>query len=210
MHMAVNTFAKLVLVVAAVSLPLTASRCDYSRDTALVCNMLYQQMENALLGDQENLYRLRQAFFPSTQAEPVVLGVTFSLRLDNVSELCVGATDSNVNSLQVSQRFFWTSSAVFSALNPRILDLLLPEILYLLNPITNSYYDTTVTGLLISLDIDSLSCTPSSRQIEDALMDLTAMVSPYSTGVEANCCVLVYSWKMVINKCVVVATSFEV
>jgi len=40
-----------------------------------------------------------------------------------------------------------------------------------------AYYDTSVSGLLISLDIDSLSCMPSSRQIKDALMDLTAMVS---------------------------------
>ena len=178
--MAMNTFAKLVFVVVAV-LPLTASRgCDYSVDLASECNMLYQQMENALLGDPENLYRLRRAFFPN-RAEPDVLGVTFSLRLDNVSsELCTGATNSDVNSLQVSQQFFWTSSAVFSALNPRILDLLLPEILYLLNPVTDSYYGTSVSGLLISLDIDSLSCMPSSRQIKDALMDLTAMVSVLS------------------------------
>lgn len=177
MNTAMSTFGKLAFVMVAV-LPLVASTCDYSVDPAAVCNMLYQQMENALINDAENLYRLRQAFFPSSQAEPVVLQVTFRIRLDSVSsELCNGTTNQNLDSLPLSQKFFWTSSAVFSALNPRIFDMLLPAILYLFNPITNSYYDISVSGLLISLNIDSLSCMPSSRQVENALMDLTAMVS---------------------------------
>ena len=175
--MGTSMLAKLALVLAAV-LPLAVSTCDYSVDTAQICNMLYQRMETALLKDSDNLYRLRQAFFPNNQAEPTVLRVTFGLHLNNVSsELCDGAMKSNLGSLQLSQRFFWTSSAIYSALNPRIMDLLLPETLYLLNPLTNSYYDfTTETDLTLLLNIDSLSCLPSSRQIEDALMDLTTQV----------------------------------
>ena len=176
LKMGTRMLAKLALVLAAV-LPLVASTCNYSVDPAQIRNMLYQQMETALLKDSENLYRLRQAFFPNTQAEPTVLRVTFGLRLNNVSsELCDGAVESNLGSLQLSQRFFWTSSAIYSALNPRIMDLLLPETLYLLKPLTNSYYDFTATDLTIFLDIDSLPCLPSSCQIADALMDLTTQV----------------------------------
>ena len=121
--MDVRMLVKVAVVVVAV-LPLAASTCNYSPQ---VCSMLYQQMETALLKDSENLYRLRQAFFPNAQPEPTVLRVTFGLRLRNVSSKpCDGAMNSNLDSLQLSKQFFWTSSAVFSALNPRILDLFLP------------------------------------------------------------------------------------
>ena len=171
--MDVRMLVKVAVVVVAV-LPLAASTCNYSPQ---VCSMLYQQMETALLKDSENLYRLRQAFFPNARPEPTVLRVTFGLRLRNVSsKLCDGAMNSNLDSLQLSKQFFWTSSAVFSALNPRILDLFLPEILYLATTLRNSYYNYLVNNVTLSLDIESLSCLPSSNQTVDALMDLTTQV----------------------------------
>ena len=176
--MDLRTFAQLTMVLAAV-LPLAASSCYPDPvKSAPFCNMLYQQMENALLKDSGNLFRLRQAYFPNTQAEPTVLRVTLVVRLHNVSsELCDGSVNSSdLGLLQLSHKLFWTSSAIYSAMNPRIMDLLLPETLYLLNPLTNSYYDSTVNDLTLILIIDSLPCLPSSCQIEDALMDLTTQV----------------------------------
>lgn len=177
--MDLRAFAQLTMVLAAF-LPLAASSCypDSVKSAPFSCNMLYQQLENALLKDPENLYRLRQAYFPNTQAEPTVLRVTLAVRLHNVSsEFCDGSVGNNsLGSLQLSHKLFWTSSAVYSALNPRIMDLLLPETLYLLNPLTNSYYDSTVNDLTLILNIKSLPCLPSSRQIEEALMDLTTQV----------------------------------
>ena len=184
----VRMLAKLALVVAL--LPLAASTCDYP---VQVCNMLYQQMESALLKDSENLYRLRQAFFPHARAEPTVLRVAFGLRLYNVSsKLCEGAMNSNLDSLQLSKQFFWTSSAVFSALNPRILDLFLPEILYLATTLKHSYYNFLVNNVTLFLDIDSLSCLPSPNQTVDALMDLTTQVGFHG---KSNDYIIIWLWE---------------
>ena len=176
-RMDLSTLAKLVLVVAAV-LGLTASRCDNLENSAAVCNMLYQQMEAALLKEPENLYKLRQTFFPNSQAEPTVVGVVFSLHLNNVSsELCSDdGMNSSLDSLHLPQKFFWSSSVVIAALNPRILELFTPELLYLIDKQTSTYYDYNVDDLILILDIDSLSCSPSSDEILNGLMDLTTQV----------------------------------
>ena len=46
---------------------------DYSPEIAPVCYMLYEQLEQALVNDHIDLYKLRRVFTPNAKADPVVV-----------------------------------------------------------------------------------------------------------------------------------------
>ena len=107
------------------------SVCDDSDEVlAEVCYKLYNQVRNALLGDEGNLYRLRKAFFYSPNANPVLLKVVYNISFaDNVTAIaqsqpnyCISASeveDNDTMSFNHTQFVFgWTSSGVFTVFHP--------------------------------------------------------------------------------------------
>ena len=73
----------LLLVVLAASLGLCSCDCDgLDTDTerSQRCALIYDELEEALVSNRVNLYRLREAFFPSTHQNPAWLTVEYTLQ----------------------------------------------------------------------------------------------------------------------------------
>ena len=154
---------------------------DYesSESDVPVCFMLSDGLEKALLSSL-NLYRLRRVFYPNDAIEPILVTVTYKFQIDatSVNNTCPGVNENNtIEFLNATESFVWTSSVVFSRLHPEVIDWLLPSLLYVLNPISNTYFNTTSSSeTVLILDVSSLSCIPSSDQVKAVLEDLTTMV----------------------------------
>ena len=57
-----------------------AIECDDSDEVlADVCYKIYEQIENALVADKGNVYRLQKAFFYAPYANPVLLKVVYNV-----------------------------------------------------------------------------------------------------------------------------------
>lgn len=154
---------------------------DYSPEVAPVCYMLYEVLEQALITDHLNLYKLRRVFIPNAKADPVVVAITYNITFSNITdEVCTGVNTKKNNTISQNETFsatiIWTSSLTFSVLHPQVIDWLLPSLVYLIDPI-HGYFSDSSTDLLLPLTVPFLSCTPSEKQVIDALTDLTTKVS---------------------------------
>ena len=191
--------AFVVLVFGALFLS-TKGQCDdsdfefresYSPEEVPVCFMLYEQLEQALVNEHLNLYKMRHVFFPNANADPTVVVITYDMTFSNISlERCIGVNNSNENNtimqnetdtaaVRVLARITWTSSLAFSVLHPQVIDWLLPTLIYLLGPIRGSYFNfgDSSADLLLSLNVPFLPCNPLRNQVLGALNDLTTKVS---------------------------------
>ena len=151
--------------------------------------MLYELLEQSLLNDRVNLYKMRRVFFPNDGPKPIVVTVAYNVIFHNITdELCAGAFNGNGSNLgeensnstaYFSATAIWTSSITFSILHPEVVDWLTPTLLYLLGPIRGSYFDhsSSAVNVHLTLNVPFLPCTPSPTQMMDALNDITTMVS---------------------------------
>ena len=102
------------------------SICDDSDEVlADVCYKLFRQVEDALVQDKGNEYRLQKAFFYAPNANPVLMKVIYNVSFaTNVTEdvqlqpnYCTSDTD--VISVNTTRFVFgWTSSGVFTVFHP--------------------------------------------------------------------------------------------
>ena len=83
-----------VAVIVAVLLLFTKRQCDFyqgdvnlqyssdcSPEVATVCYMLYEQLEQALINDHINLYKL---FIPNAKADAIVVAITYNINFSNI------------------------------------------------------------------------------------------------------------------------------
>lgn len=154
------------------------------------CHMLYQKMEKALLIDL-NMYKLRHLMFPNERAEPLVVEISYNVTaLQQTNTSCPGAEsltesdddEEDIRLVDLENETFqmdltWTSSVTLSIIDPKDLDFLQPAVLTLTNPVVRDYLKVSnENSVCITLTIDKLTCTPSKKQIEDVLGDLTTKV----------------------------------
>ena len=76
---------------------------DFDELTADICYRLFEQMEDALLSDKGNLYRLRRAFIYGPNANPVIIkavnNITFGREIIEVgAESLTGVCTDNISS----------------------------------------------------------------------------------------------------------------
>ena len=167
----------------------TSQNCNSNLNRASECSALYKQFETALLSD-ENLFKLRRVFFPSSKADPIVVDVKYHVNI-NTTETCSETNQAGENkpengsSVSLTRDLVWTSSVTFSLLDSHVLDLLQPRIVLLLDPIKGSYYREVTDDIELSLQITSSSCPPSTTEIVSTLEDLNAMVSHYQFKMHA-------------------------
>ena len=190
----VNVRIAFVTLIVAVLLLFTKGQCDhsdyslqysndYSPEVAPVCYMLYEQLEQALVNDHINLYKLRRVFVPNAKADPIVVAITYNITFSNITnEVCAGVNIKKNNTVSQNETFsantvIWTSSLTFSVLHPHVIDWLLPTLVYIIDPIHGAYFSDNSTDLLLPLTVPFLSCTPSKNQVIDALNDLTTKVN---------------------------------
>ena len=149
--------------------------------------MLYELLEQSLLNDSLNLYKMRRVFFPNIRPKPIVVTVSYYIIFHTITDQpCAGALngiklveDKSTSVAIFPAKIIWTSSIAFSALHPEVIDWLTPTFLYWLGSIHGSYFNhsSSDVNIHLTLNIPFLPCTPSLPQMMDALSDITTMVS---------------------------------
>ena len=172
--------------------------CKESGDTS-VCHEILQSLENALVQDEYNLYRSRDAFFYAPNADPVLLKIKYKVTFtENITEevlpYCTNETKSSIMLNQTKRiNQTWTSRGLYLWIEPLALNrmqMMLPFFLLRLihqleiaqeNPEMDTFlWDDTFEPptLNINLSITSLPCIPSNEFfINSATEDLTQFVS---------------------------------
>ena len=177
--------ATLVSLILAAFISQVSSKFDSTNTSvAAGCQMLYKQLETALL-EPTNLYILRQSFFPNLRTQPNVLPIEYACTLifdANISKPCAGSgAENQMEEFECNgnktYKLFWTNSAALSIIDPRLLDYLQSILLYLYNPITTDQRYGALSYVRLQINIENLSCIPSQQQLTDGLDDLSTMVS---------------------------------
>ena len=166
---------------------------DLEDNVTDICHDILQILEKALLQDEHNIYRSRDAFFYAPNADPVLLKVKYKVTFtENITEdLLLKCTDSPVNqTIEIVQR--WTSRGLYSWIDPLVLNdmqMMLPfSILRCIhqlgiaqgNPEMDTFlWDDTfeLPTLHINMNITSPPCIPSYKLLNSATEDLTQFVS---------------------------------
>lgn len=168
--------------------------------TADICYRLDLQVENALLQDKGNLYRLRRAFFYAPNAHPVLLRVIYNLSYaENATQedaYCTSTNAGNKISLNKTKIVLgWTSSGVFTVFHPLTINFMqiqvpfvLMKIFYnifnVINPegsgpeadtfLWDGSYD--LPTLHLNLHFTTLPCIPSTDTLNSVLVDFNSLV----------------------------------
>ena len=158
----------------------------------------FQSLENALVQDEHNLYRSRNAFFYAPNADPVLLEVTYKVTFaENITEeVLPNCTDRESSSVPVNQTHEiirrWTSRGLYLWIEPLLLNrmqMMLPFCILRLihyleimqrNPEMDAFlWDGTfnLPSLHINLNVTSLLCIPSEELFNNAADYLTQFVS---------------------------------
>jgi len=112
--MQVTTGNLLLLVVLVALLGLCSCDCDgFDTDTerSQRCALIYDALEEALVSNRVNLYRLREAFFPSTNQNPAWLTVKYTLQNATTDVTLIWSySTANILSLELLQPGLLTTS----------------------------------------------------------------------------------------------------
>ena len=183
-----------------------AVECDDSDEVlADVCYKLYEQVENALVADKGNIYRLRKAFFYAPNANPVLLKVVYNVSYsENVTgdatqtSYCSSDTTANNDIMLNKTRIIlgWTSSGVFILFHPLTINFMQMQLPFAIMKIMFSIFRITspddsgpeaetllwdgghdLPTLYINLHVTSLPCIPSEELFHSILNDLNSLVS---------------------------------
>lgn len=151
---------------------------------------LFIQLQGALLDNPGNLFTLRNAFFPPGSREPLVVAVGYFVSFtysDNMTSNSISCTNNTTdvndtitvenNMVFVRVNFSWTGSAVFAVIDPYILELLQPAVLYTLNPVTSSFYGNRGTDADVFLEVNNLNFVPLFEEVYASLYEITTLVS---------------------------------
>ena len=128
--------------------------CDGPADdeTADACYKLDQQIKDALLQDNGNLYRLRKAFFYAPNAHPVLLRVIYSLTYaenlthqqeDAYCTSTVNGGNPGPTSLNRTRIVLgWTSSGVFTVFHPLTINFMQIQVPFVLMNIFHTIFNS--------------------------------------------------------------------
>ena len=172
-----HTINKIFLVVVVL---LTIPTCDCKRD----CHSYdyYQELERALISDAENLFKLRQMFFPTlVEDDPedkLAIKVCILISNDQVSK---------DNSTALTERCW-----IFDYSSTLLTGLITPAQLYAFEAITTllltkeAVHFHTHNGMLygekINLHIQNFPCTAKDQELHKSLAILTSWVRCRSKG----------------------------
>ena len=168
------------------------------------CSLLYSALESALLDNSsvstQNLYNLREEFFPSSHSPPEYGDVRYNIvttadfALPN--KLCNGAENITVvKNLNGSDRLFvWSYSGLLAKLDPYMLSFYQLEILsYVFGAvgIIDYWFDPNPPKayyivLNLTLELVTLPCAPTEAQLRSSLQDLTSWVSETEGGYQTG------------------------
>ena len=171
--------------------------------TITVCSQLYKDIESALTKDEENLFRIRRAFFHSPTAAPVLLRVIYNVTFgDNLTtavasekiSLCSNQNlqNSTIEFNETVMTLGWTSSGVFTMFHPAVLSVMQVQSPFAFLRIIQQTLDEQkspeadtflwdgsydLPPLHLNMHIASLTCLPSKGMFDSVLEDLNTLVS---------------------------------
>ena len=182
--------------------------CDDSDDAELAdaCYKLDQQITNALLLDNGNLYRLRKAFFYAPHAHPVLLRVIYNLTYtenatDQQDDSYCTSTMNATNPMSLNRTRIvlgWTSSGVFTVFHPLTINFMQIQVPFVLMKMFHAIFNKIHPGesgpeadtflwdgsydlptLRLNLHFTNLSCIPGteSEMFYSVLSDFNSLVS---------------------------------
>ena len=209
--------ALFIVILADLAVPFVAGQnptCEDIDPTITVCSQLYKDMERVLTKDEENLFRIRRAFFHSPIASPVLLKVVYNVAFGEnfttevASEeipLCSNQIlpNSTIEFNQTEIAMGWTSSGVYTIFHPAMLSVMQVQslfaflrIVYLTLPdqrspeadtfLWDGSYD--LPTLHLNLHITTLTCILSQKMFESILKDLNALVRTMCLLLQTNIC----------------------
>ena len=162
-----------------------------------LCSELFQVFQAALVKSDTNLFNLRKIFFPSSEASPVLVNISYVIDFGNITDIpCTNDKSNTVYGFETFHKNYgWTSTLMFAIFHPATINRLQPQLFYVmmtyLEPKTTGvtqaafYWEGLIMSpyltLELSLHIPSLSCSPSYDQISNSLKDMTSMVRYYQT-----------------------------
>ena len=183
-----------LLLLTSLLLPSSKAHCPekFSYET---CHHLHQLFEQALLSSSQNLYKLREEYFPSSKPPPIYghVGYIIHYNYSNSTPACDGNTvKSPQPPLEHSKCFPWSNSAILACIDPiflsklqlHLLDLLLQNAGAVAANLTDcedqQHPDTSMHDIHLQLTLDlkdELQCVPSEDQVSTVLADLTSWVN---------------------------------
>ena len=168
--------------------------------TADVCYRLDLQVENALLQDKGNLYRLRRAFFYAPNAHPVLLRVIYNLSYaENATQEDAYCTSTNAGSKVSLNKtkivLGWTSSGVFTVFHPLTINFMQIQVPFVLMKIFYNIFNVIhpegsgpeadtflwdgsydLPTLHLNLHFTTLPCIPSTDTLNSVLVDFNSLI----------------------------------
>ena len=165
---------------------------------ATTCFDVFKSLENALINNEGNIYRIRKAFYYAPSADPVLLKVIYDISFENTTDslpYCMDGDNSTAITIKDTKIVYgWTSTGVYFVINPLVLNYMqmtLPfAILRVIHKLEQNVNDNSpevdtflwdgsydLPTLYIDLNITSLPCVPSVEIFSLTLEDLTTFVS---------------------------------
>ena len=186
-----------ILLITFLLLPSSTAYCP-EKYSYQVCHQLYHLFEQALLASPQNLYKIREEYFPSSRASPVYGHVGYNISYDYGTSFSYNATrpcDGNdVKSplvpMKHSKCIPWSSSAILAYIDPmylnsfqiNLLDRLFQNVGAVaanLSDCANQYHQMSSMHVHLQLMLrlqEELPCIPSVEQASAVLEDLTSWV----------------------------------
>ena len=176
--------------------------CDGpSEVTTILCNDILNDIERALLADESNLFRMRRAFFHSPTASPVLIKVVYNLTFSNnltiaadkneISHCSSSQVNSTIDFRQQNITYGWTSSGVYTAFHPIVLNMMQAHTPFAVLRIIHKTLDQRgpeadtflwdgsydLPSLHLNTHFTSISCAPSKDLFHSVLKDFNTLVS---------------------------------
>ena len=186
-----------ILLITFLLLPSSTAYCP-EKYSYQVCHQLYHLFEQALLASPQNLYKIREEYFPSSRASPVYGHVGYNISYDydasffyNATRPCDGNdVKSPLVPMKHSKCIPWSSSAILAYIDPmylnsfqiNLLDRLFQNVGAVaanLSDCANQYHQMSSMHVHLQLMLrlqEELPCIPSVEQASAVLEDLTSWV----------------------------------
>ena len=206
-----KTWHLFIVVLAASIFPASCLICDdQDEPTTTVCTNLQRDFESALLKDKSNLFRMRSAFFHSSTASPVLIkviynitfskNITFAIARNELLHCSSSTLNSTIDLKQRNITYGWTSSGVYTAFHPIVLNMMQAHtpfaILRIIHKTINQRSPEADTFLWdgsydlptlhLNIHISFMSCAPSEELFQAVLTNFNKLVSVYNS----NLCIL--------------------
>ena len=188
-----------------------------------ICSELFLALQRSLVSNKVNLYNLRKTFHPSSKLSPTLLNVSYSLSFKNSSKIPCSNASESIDSSDAEVILVikgWTWRSIYTQIHPATINRLQPQLFYVsmvaFEPAKPSTSGTTEASLRwegighfltlhLFLDVEALSCLPSSIQIDQILEDITALVCQLKSIHMRLCnytCEFMYAHSLYIYMCI--------